>query len=102
MDSPHSSPDLSFATHQFAFDFETDEPKFQPYNGELESQNEMVVDHDDFGTEQSENEKNDVAIINPDHLGSDTDMSDKPRADDCTSTASHSLKLEQRADIFGS
>jgi len=52
------------------------------YNGDLESPNDMMVDSDDFVAEQAENEKNDVAIINPDQLGSDVDMADKPRADD--------------------
>jgi hypothetical protein len=55
----------------------------QSYDADLESTNDLtMVDPDDFVTEQSENEKNDVAIINPDTLGNDVDM-EKPRADDC-------------------
>jgi len=42
----------------------------------------MMVDSDEFVTEQADSEKNDVAIINPDQLGNDIDMTDKPRADD--------------------
>lgn len=54
-----------------------------PFNGDLESPNDMMVDPEDFVTEQPEDEKVDVAIINPDQLGNDVDidMADKPRAD---------------------
>lgn len=43
----------------------------------------MMVDSDEFVTEQAEDEKSDIAIINPDQLGNDVDMTDKIRADDC-------------------
>jgi ubiquitin carboxyl-terminal hydrolase 7 len=60
-------------------------PLIQPYDGDLESPNDMMVDPEDFVTEQPEDEKVDVAIINPDQLGNDVDidMAEKLRADNC-------------------
>jgi hypothetical protein len=48
----------------------------QSYNGDLESQNDMLVDSDDFLNDaEGEKDEADVAIINPDEA--------LPRADDC-------------------
>jgi hypothetical protein len=84
MDNP-SPPSPHSSVHTSSFDGNADiiYSLHQSYNGDLESPNDMMVDSDDFVTEQAENEKNDVAIINPDQLGSDVEMADKPRADDC-------------------
>lgn len=64
---------------------DTFQPIDQDYDGDLDSQNEMMVDPEEFVTEQPEDEKGDVAIISPDQLGNDVDidMVDKPRADNC-------------------
>jgi hypothetical protein len=87
MDPPPLPPDSlndSYLAHPGADEYS---PIDQNYDGDLESPNDMMVDPDDFVTEQPENEKNDVAIINPDLLGNDVDMVDKPRADNCASTS---------------
>ncbi|RFU33440.1 hypothetical protein B7463_g2871, partial [Scytalidium lignicola] len=42
----------------------------------------MLVDTDEYVIDPPENEKEDVAIINPDQLGSDVELPDIPRADD--------------------
>jgi hypothetical protein len=48
----------------------------QSFNGDLESQNDMLVDSDDFLNDaEGEKDEADVAIINPDEA--------LPRADDC-------------------
>jgi hypothetical protein len=68
---------------------ESDYGDEQIYNAEMESPNDMIMDQDEYVTEQPENEKDedDVALINPDQLGSDVDLLEKPRADDCMSSA---------------
>ena len=50
------------------------------------SPNEMVVDTSDYVDVDTENEKEPVAIINPDNLGQDELQIDdeKPLANDCT------------------
>lgn len=84
MDSPPPSPPRN-SVHTNSFDGSADiiYSLYQSYNGGLESPNEMMVDSDEFVTEQAEDEKSDIAIINPDQLGNDVDMTDKIRADDC-------------------
>jgi hypothetical protein len=48
----------------------------QSYNGDLEAQNDMLVDSDDFLNDaDGDKDEADVAIINPDEA--------LPRADDC-------------------
>jgi hypothetical protein len=48
----------------------------QSFNGDTESQNDMLVDSDDFLNDaEAEKDEADVAIINPDEA--------LPRADDC-------------------
>jgi hypothetical protein len=48
----------------------------QSLNGDIESQNDMLVDSDDFLNDaEGEKDEADVAIINPDEA--------LPRADDC-------------------
>jgi hypothetical protein len=48
----------------------------QSFNGDTESQNDMLVDSDDFLNDaEGEKDEADVAIINPDEA--------LPRADDC-------------------
>lgn len=74
-------------------------PDQQPIIAETETHGDMMVDPDEFVTEQAENEKDEVAIINPDHLGSDTEMVDRPRADDCMFIIFDSLFLCYGADI---
>jgi hypothetical protein len=53
----------------------------------MDSSNEMLVDPDDYVTEQPETEKDEVAIINPEQLDADVDMPDRIRADDCESSS---------------
>lgn len=60
-------------------------PRTQAYDADMESPNDLLVDPDDYVTEQPESEKDEVAIINPEQLDNDVDMSDRPRADDCKS-----------------
>lgn len=55
----------------------------QAYDADMEPSNEMLVDPDDYVTEQPESEKDEVAIINPEQLDNDMDMPDRIRADDC-------------------
>ena len=50
---------------------------------DMEPSNEMLVDPEDFVTEQPEAEKDEVAIITPEALENDVDMPDRIRADDC-------------------
>jgi hypothetical protein len=50
----------------------------------MESPNDMMVDPAEYVDQEDLDEKDDVAIINPDQLGSDGDLPDKPRADNCT------------------
>jgi hypothetical protein len=57
----------------------------QAYDADMEPSSEMLVDPDDYVTEQPENEKDEVAIINPEQLQNDVDMPDRIRADDCVS-----------------
>ena len=49
----------------------------------MDPSNEMLVDPDDYVTEQPETEKDEVAIIAPEQLENDVDMPDRARADDC-------------------
>lgn len=84
-----------------AADAENSSLLFQAYDAEMESPNDMLVDPDEYVTEQTENEKDDVAIINPDTLDSDIEMPDKPRADDCVSTPSAASLHEGNADQVG-
>ena len=63
----------------------------QSYDPEIESPNDMIVDPDDFVVEP-ENEKDDVAIINPDQDG---DLAGLPRADDCMSIILSGACLDQ-------
>lgn len=58
------------------------------YDADMEASNEMLVDPDDYVTEQPETEKDEVAIINPEQLENDVDMPDRVRADDCASSTS--------------
>ena len=44
----------------------------------------MMVDPADYVDPEELDEKDDVAIINPDQLGENRDLPEKPRADDCT------------------
>jgi hypothetical protein len=53
------------------------------YDADMEPSSEMLVDPDDYVTEQPENDKDEVAIINPEQLDNDLDMPDRIRADDC-------------------
>ena len=55
----------------------------QNVDAEIHSPNEMMVDPDDYVVELPQNEKDDVAIINPDHLDGMDDVAALPRADDC-------------------
>ena len=55
----------------------------QLYDGDIESPNDMMVDPAEYVDQEDLDEKDDVAIINPDQLGSDGDLPEKPRADDC-------------------
>jgi hypothetical protein len=98
MDSPPSSPENPYfaqleavvdglATNSLFFDG-------QDYDADLESPNDMMVDPEEFVPEQPESEKDNVAIIDPDHLGNDTEMADKPRADDCMSTTCDPLFIQ--------
>lgn len=57
----------------------------QPYNADMESPNDMLVDSEEFLNDaDGEKDDADVAIINPDEAA--------PRGDDCMSF-SHLLKL---------
>lgn len=56
----------------------------QHYDGDIESPNDMMVDPADYVDPEELDEKDDVAIINPDQLGENGDLPEKPRADDCT------------------
>ncbi len=66
-----------------SYDEDTDyvAPKVQTYDGDMESPNDMIVDPDDYVGQEDLDEKDDVAIINPD----DADLVDRPRADDSMS-----------------
>lgn len=55
----------------------------QTMDAEIHSPNEMMVDPDDYVVELPQNEKDDVAIINPDQLDGMDDVVTRPRADDC-------------------
>lgn len=57
----------------------------QTYDTDMEPSSEMLVDPADYVTERPENEKDEVAIINPEQLENDVDMPDRIRADDCVS-----------------
>jgi hypothetical protein len=57
----------------------------QHYDGDMEPPNDMMVDPAEYVEQEDLEEKDDVAIINPDQLGSDGDLPEKLRADDCTS-----------------
>ena len=67
------------------------------YDADILSPNDMLVDPDEYVVEPPENEKDDVAIINPDQLGSDVELPDLPRADDCKT--SHDQACSNCADI---
>ena len=57
---------------------------FQNLDLGVHSPNGMLLDPDEFVVDPLEGEKDDVAIINPDSLGSDTDLPDAaPMANDC-------------------
>ena len=66
----------------------------QPYDGDLESPNDMMVDPEDFAAEKSE----DVAIINPEQLSNDVDidMEEKLRADNCALHVCPSITFTMR------
>jgi len=72
----------------------------QAYEADLESPNDMLVDPDEYVTEQPDNEKDDVAIINPDQLGSDVEMQDKLQADDCESLLFVAYQCRHCADLL--
>ena len=58
--------------------------RVQSYNAP--SPNEMVVDTDDYVDDTTMQEKDEVAIINPDTLDAEADqLQDLPLANDCTS-----------------
>ena len=63
----------------------------QHYDGDMESPNDMMVDPAEYVDQEELDEKDDVAIINPDQLGSDGDLPEKPRADNCTLIQSYIL-----------
>lgn len=56
------------------------------YDSEIHSPNEMVVDtQDDYVVQSAENEKDQLAIINPDNLENDAEQVENvPLATDCT------------------
>lgn len=62
----------------------------QPYDGDIESPNDMMVDPAEYVDQEDLDEKDDVAIINPDQL--DGELADKPRADNCTFFHYYSLQ----------
>jgi hypothetical protein len=49
----------------------------------MESPNGMMVDPAEYVDQEELDEKDDVAIIHPDQLGSDSSVPEKPRADSC-------------------
>lgn len=55
----------------------------QNSDAEIHSPNEMMVDPDDYVVELPQNEKDDIAIINPDQLDGMDEIAALPRADDC-------------------
>jgi hypothetical protein len=50
----------------------------QSFDADIQSPNDMIIDPDEYVVEQPENEKEDIAIINPDEPV-------QPPADDCMS-----------------
>lgn len=61
---------------------DADDLIFQGFDG-VDSPNDMMVEPDEFLVE-AEDEKDDIAIINPDQLdGSIETLPKRPRADDC-------------------
>ena len=66
--------------------YETNHAKnfyLKAYDADLEPSSEMLVDPDDYVTDQHENVKDEVAIINPEQLDNDMDMPGRICADAC-------------------
>ncbi len=59
----------------------------QSLDSEIQSPNDMLVDPDEYVVEPPENEKDDLAVINPDDLSNDNydQLPSLPMADDCMS-----------------
>jgi hypothetical protein len=75
----------------------------QSLDSETQSQNDMLIDPDEFVIGPPESEKDDLAVINPDELSNDDvdQMPGLPLADDCSFFAIILPYEVEKADVVG-